>query len=178
MKNYNITEEQIKKLREYTRLLEDWFPEAFELKLEIGRWYKKGNMLAMLKCIDGTGMYFTRHHFYGFNTPTTYDNFCIDIYPNMEHFLTPATDSEVLEALTNEAIKRGFKQKTWFLNKDNSKQICDGKIELHLGENNRFLGLKFGFYNGLIMDNHGQWAIIIPTYTKEEAEKMLNAKIV
>jgi len=165
---YEITEEQIKKNKHLT--LEQYFKEVFDVKLEVGRWYKWKNGAICCHTEDKED--------YGINSfgeciPNNHwlTNGCNDGF-------TPATDSEVLEALKNEAIKRGFKKKTWFLNGDNSKQICDGEIELHLGANNSFLGLKFGFYNGLIMDKFGTWATIIPTYTKKEAEKLLNAKII
>ena len=43
MKTFTITEEQIKELSKWKhgkRLMQDWFPEAFEKQLEVGKVYK------------------------------------------------------------------------------------------------------------------------------------------
>ena len=42
MAQYTITEEQIKELAKWKhgkRLTQEWFPEVFENKLEVGKWY-------------------------------------------------------------------------------------------------------------------------------------------
>jgi len=38
--NYEITEEQIKELAKGNAKVKNWFPEVFETKLEVGKWYK------------------------------------------------------------------------------------------------------------------------------------------
>ena len=43
MKTFTITEEQVKELSKWKhgkRLMQDWFPEAFEKQLEVGKVYK------------------------------------------------------------------------------------------------------------------------------------------
>ena len=64
MENYQITRDQIRKLTDPQ--VKEWFPEAFEVKLEIGKWYKnpkKGEALFFVTKINkDEGTYFA----YGF----------------------------------------------------------------------------------------------------------------
>ncbi len=89
-----------------------------------------------------------------------------------------ATEEEVKEALIKEAKKRGFKEGTEIID-------CDGDIGFFTGSFNYERDVHSSIY-GLWMDNElhlfnkeGKWAeAIIPTLTKEEAEKKLNVKII
>ena len=114
MAQYTITEEQIKKLSKQDKIVEEylkeWFPKAFNPKVEIGKWYKhpNGNLL-FIKSIKNTGVYG-----YGFDVFGNWVN-CTD-----ESSLAFICDLEILKhldkakiqlvktALIAEAKRRGF----------------------------------------------------------------------
>jgi len=172
--NYEITEEQIKELAKGNAKVKEWFPEVFEIKLEAGKWYKD------LK--DSKSLYFItevkedKFYYYGFN--------CYGLFKEKDWYLITqcelvlVTDSEVLEALTNEAKKIGFKKGVYVnrdmfvINKGTVKITSNDDFNL-FGVNNCSLQL-----GGNCIFENGIWATLVKTYTKEEAEKMLNAKII
>jgi hypothetical protein len=167
MKNYEITKEQIKQLAKGNAKVKEWFPEVFETKLEIGKWYHYIGCLLVWNNGKTT---------YGFNTKEFRDNFSFSCEDAV-----PATDSEVLEALTNEAIKRGFKEGVCI-----NDLYCGGTVFIS-GNKYDYEEVPYTPYagemalrdsDGNILFINGQWAEIIKTYTKEEAEKLLNAKII
>jgi len=186
MKKYEITEEQIKENKHLT--LEQYFKEVFETKLEVGKWYKvidKNNQFKESECAI---VYFDNkkgHYGLGFGKEYTtgFKNLHEVIKKNTDKVIL-ATDSEVLEALTNEAKKRGFGKKgTHFKSVEGLNEIsnldgfdfwnldsgeCDTEHKFNISVSNQ---------QGIIF-KCGKWATLIKTYTKEEAEKMLNAKIV
>ena len=41
MKNYKITEDQIKQLAKGNKKVEKMFPEVFETEIELNKWYKR-----------------------------------------------------------------------------------------------------------------------------------------
>lgn len=174
--NYEITEEQIKQLAKGNAKVKEWFPEVFETELEVGRWYRRitGNTLSFICEPKGDA----KVKSYGFSYNVFYNDTELDAhwgYMNQLEEWTPATDTEVLEALTNEAKKRGFKKGVCF-------NIVNGEREpIHIDKNERYGFDNYG--NKLLMNNwcifeNGKWAEIIKTYTKKEAEKLLNAKII
>jgi len=167
---YEITEEQIKKLKhnadnKFSQLvsadLKNWFPEVFEIKLEVGKWYKDienghGNLLFCFQgkysvSCDSNSFGFTRSGVWHENLGTSKDRFSNYV---------PATDSEVLEALKNEFKKRNpnIRVYDWIYNSEQN-----------------ILGIWLGDGRTTQIFNNGVWTIF---HTKEEAEKMLNAKIV
>lgn len=173
---FEITEEQIKELSErfgsdnqtklrseLTNQLKQWFPEVFEPKTG---WFKtktEGNESYLMYFENGLSKY-------GFNGIGRFiDNACSRIC-NDEY---PATDEEVLKALTNEAIKRGFLKGVYV------KPLW-GRLNYWELDTNRFVfnSETNNLHLGLCVFNNGKWAEIIKTYTKEQAEKMLNAKII
>lgn len=166
--NYEITEEQIKELAKGNAKVKKMFPEVFETKFESGWYkYKEKPSIWWLAFIDED------FYYYGFNETVWFDksnNKLMDI--NINNY-TPATDSEVLEALTNEAIKRGFKEGVFV-------KTLWGKLDYWKLDTNRFTfnSETNNLHLGPCVFNDGKWAEIIKTYTKEEAEKMLNAKII
>jgi len=168
---YEITEEQIKTIEaDGCTYVKEWFPDVFELKLEIGKWYKVPTMGEAIFCI--TKIIDEEIYAYGFNYKGEWrDNKEFGPYIGNEE---PATDSEVLEALTNEAKKRGFKEGVYIKNIYGTSKINNKEFESK--------GFSFDeqelFLDGFLIFSKGIWATIITTYTKEEAEKMLNAKIV
>jgi len=177
MKNYEITEEQIKELAKGNAKVKKWFPKVFETKLEVGKWYKvkrdlKNELEAIVffEGVDKVSFGFSHGGKWVTDYGTPNDTFC-----NKNYTYTLAPDSEVLEALINEAKKRGFKDGVCF-------NIVNGEREpIHIDKNARYIFDIYG--NKLLMNNwcifeKGIWATPIKTYTKEEAEKMLNAKII
>ncbi len=193
MKNYNITEEQIKELANkfgsdnetclrsgLSNQLKEWYPDVFEVKLEVGKWYKNEDYNNLVFMVDK----FKEQNFesefttfakgYGFrfnNIKEWYD----DLHFSDSRKFTLATNSEVLEALTNEAKKRGFIDGVYF-------NIINGERDtIHIENNSRYGYDTFGnklLMNGWCIFEKGNWSVTIPTITKEEAEKRLNAKIV
>jgi len=174
MKTYEITEEQIKELAKINaetetqkaieKALKEWYPQAFETKLEVGKWYKSDYPLL----IYVQEVQYHKLVGYGFNQVNEYLHttyFCTraDEKNQVEYDkfnFRLATDSEVLESLKNE-----FK-------KQNPNVIVE-----------RFIYNKIQNIMGVILENgltkqcfnNGIW---YKFYTKEEAEKLLNAKIV
>ena len=108
MENYKITKEQIlETIRTGTDVTERYFkeiiPEAFNTKLDTGKWYKSSIDIEFLVYYQSNGFYN-----YGFWEDKPYrDNLLFgDCWYNMSRL---ATDEEVESALINEAKKRGFK---------------------------------------------------------------------
>lgn len=171
MKKFEITQEQIKQLHhnafhENNQLviadLKNWFPEAFEKHLEIGKWYKGENTFINIVNLKS-------NRAYGFNIFKEWENECDGWYFNN---LTLATSKEVNEALVQEAKKRGFIKDDLaihpFLNSQNQYFYFANGFKLWFSD---FSGQK------TLIFKDGLWATI-ETITKEEAEKLLNKKIV
>jgi len=162
--NYEITEEQIKELAKGNAKVKNWFPGVFETKLEIGKWYKNedyDNLVFMsekLKEQDLNSGFTTFAKGYGFKF-TDKKEWYDDLHFSDSRVFTPATDTEVLEALTNEFAKQ------------NPNIDFDLYVFL-IYENKLELRIKGNYIK--VFDN-GIWTKF---HTKEEAEKMLNAKII
>lgn len=165
---FEITKETIIKYK-----MKDEFPEVFKVKLEVGKWYKtKSNCLFNLNEI--TDNFYLG---YGFTKSMTY-------YGEFKEYirteLKKATQQEVFESLKNEAVRRGFVEGNYFIEPENcvaysdQKILIKGNVEAYREDNSM---LCMSGSNSLIYKN-GTWAIIIPTKTKEEAEKLLNCKII
>lgn len=119
-----VTEETIKSYHKdacesfKTRIEKD-FPALFEVKLEVGKWYKyKNNYDDCLMVWNGS------KNTYGFyNGVYSETLFFIDTFDKM-----PATDEEVSTALIAEAKRRGFKKGVNFKHNKISYQILLNKI--------------------------------------------------
>ena len=110
MKTFTITEEQVKEAynaacNEWKTKIKDWFPEAFEKKLEVGKVYKWNK--ALIKVCEPDG---DKVKSYGFNKiGEWYDDRKISShYGYMDDNFKEATEEEWLEALKEEAKRRGF----------------------------------------------------------------------
>lgn len=176
MKNYTITEEQIKKLSEWNhgkRLMSEWFPEVFEEKLEIGKWYKWLGISPVIGFLD----YPSSPNFkdcYSFKF--TVEGLCLNTYSSLHyHYLVPATNQEVEAALIAEAEKRGFVEGVIFKSIDNS---LDDIREVKFGSINLFDGFNLFNSKGWIFKG-GEWAKILKEQrlSKSEAEEKLTALI-
>ena len=175
---YEITKEQIESLRcvmnissceNGTSFLKEWFPEAFKPVLEVGKWYISDGYLINKQEADNC---------YGFEL---YRNSWVK---NVSHELSEhisgnyreATESEVFEALKNEAVRRGYKNGNFkcLLMPDFTHEVMNN---FHFQDNMLFHGESNVHKNNVIFKD-GQWAEIIETISKEEAEKLLNKKII
>ena len=146
--------------------IEKEFPELFEKKEE----FKAGDYLILTECsgADSAGS-LIRVISRGYYARLK-DN---EVFSFENDWARKATIEEITKLLIKEAKKRGFKQGVSFMNLFN-KKIFKSSIGLfkylHTGE----LVLD----DNTIYNNSGQWAEIIPTITKAEAEAKLNCKIV
>lgn len=178
---FEITKEQILELKNTLHkervdyLIKEWFPEVFEVKLEVGKWYKRPHNKALFFIVSDPEI--APFEVYGFDIEGRWMNVeKARTFPDSEII---ATEQEVFEALKNEAVNRGF---------------VEGVYLEQSGINKRFNHLNKPINGKFFLDNHGftldsdngfgyifhkgQWATILETKTKEEAEKLLNCKIV
>ena len=170
MKKYELTQEQINQLAEKKHakeLLQKFIPEAFENKLEVGKWYISEHYLA---------------YYLG-----DYKCNCIRLsdgawFENIHHSLSGhlksyklATEEEVSEALINEAKKRGYKEgvKCKFGIIEEIRTIETNDFVFKLEYNT--LGIKRKNGNADIIFRSGKWAEIIEQSepTKEEINRVL-----
>jgi len=181
---YEITKEQLKSLieaavcniKDYVMnndgFIDDWmkdaFPDAFKKELEVGKWYKafhKGPN-EQWGLINIAEIKSDRIYWYGF-----FDGIYIEKdWCHNENGFEEATLQEVEAALICEAEKRGLLDGIHYLSPKGYKRIVKYPLEL----SNNILSDADGNY----IFYSGKWATIIETITKEEAEKILNKKIV
>lgn len=173
-----ITKEQIIEIHKTAypvvqKWIKQWFPEAFkEDKIELPKDYKgwcKTNRIEYELWL----MYFESGELkYGFDSEG--DWFTPLRTPKIYHGVYGkrlATPKEIQEALTKEAVKRGYEE-----------AYCINCLEEGIKKTDFgfWTGLKDGGYwlGGCLIFKNGKWAEIIPTITKEDAEKQLNKKII
>lgn len=173
MKKFEITQEQIKQLHhnsihENNQLvsadLKSWFPEAFEKHLEVGVWYKSTKLSGCFVFLETK-----KKGRYGFDSEGWYRT--QDSNLGVNTFLTKATPQEVEAALIAEAKKRGFVKGAIFTTPVNKIECTIKDYSFKKIDNCLYL-------DGMALFNDGKWATIVETITKEEAEKLLNKKIV
>ena len=176
MKKYELTQEQISQLAEKKHakeLLQKFIPEAFETKLEVGKWYKlKDNpkILALYDCF--------KHHrpyAYIFNEKGDYEYRVEFSLFELPTYWELATEEEVREALINEAKKRGYKEgvKCKFGIIEDIRTLKTNDFEFKLEYNT--LGIKRKDGNSDIIFRNGKWNEIIEETepTKEEINRVL-----
>lgn len=137
-------------------------PYFFKVKLEVGRWYKFKDCLFC---------YQKESNVYGFSSGE-WDK-CSNVawsWDQREGVLK-ATEQEVFEALANEAVKRGIYNIPISYSRYKNSNLAIYRE--NFDSDNNILWSKYG----RVFDN-GTWATIIKTITKQEAEKLLNKKIV
>ena len=154
---YEITKEQIlETIRTGTDVTERYFkeiiPEAFNTKLDTGKWYKSSADIEFLVCYQSNGF-----DNYGFWRDQPYrDNLLFgDCWYNMSRL---ATDEEVSAALINEAKKRGYKDGVTITWKNKPKLIYtlgDDEFDYLISKNVLVFG-NYGIFDG------EQWAEILP----------------
>ena len=178
MKKYELTQEQINQLAEVPNtqyLLQKFIPEAFETKLEVGKWYKlKDNpkILALYDCF--------KHHrpyAYIFNEKGDYEYRVEFSLFELPTYWELATEEEVSEALINEAIKRGYKKgvKCKFGTSKEIRTIETNNFFFEFNSNKLYLIHSSGDNADEIFRN-GFWAEIVSEYipTQEEIDRVIN----
>ena len=169
MKTFTITEEQIKELSKWKhgkRLMQDWFPEAFEKQLEVGKVYKYPSL-------EGEKFMFKFNRFgadnYGFASNGEWRN-DLRVWKYDVNLYEEATKEEWLEALKEEAKRRGFKKGVKYNYVDKPYLIKMFKDELDLGNS---VDLVDG---GDIILEDGVWAEVIKEQipTQEEIDRVLD----
>lgn len=161
-----ITKKQIKELDKGNVTVRELFPDVFKEKFtgwakdsydDNDSWmmYFKNDVLKY--GIDSNNNWFTKNENYLYTKDK--DN-------------RPATEEEVFEGLKNYAVKIGL----W--NSNSFVDCIDGDFwDGTDNYNEQFAhGMLWSKYSCIF--NNGQWAEIIETITKEEAEKQLGKKIV
>lgn len=180
MKTFELTQEQINQLAEKKHakeLLQKFIPEAFETKLEVGKWYKvyynEGYCLFNFKEYSDDNP----SKNYGFTNTKMYNyrwaEEGIAVYERDENI--PATEEEVREALINEAKKRGYKEgvRCQFGLIKEIRTIETNDFEFKLEYNT--LGIKRKNGNADVIFRSGKWAEIIEQSEpkKEEINRVL-----
>src|SRR6478735_4893214 len=188
---YEISKEQILEVAEWGNSIDKlkirgWFPDAFKTELIVGKWYKSKIECNKFKCVfnslDSKGDQLFDG--YGFDC---FGNFFNDgqdmVSKEKSKKLVPMSESEVFEALKNEAVKRykiGNYVKCLDINTNlllSGLGILGSNKTVHYDGHGRCWMNVNSSRNALRLDN-GKWATIIETITKQEAEKLLNKKIV
>ena len=170
MKTFTITEEQIKELSKWKhgkRLMQDWFPEAFEKQLEVGKVYKYLSLgeKFMFKFNGDFGI----NSCYGFDINGEWSNE-LRVWKSDVHLYEEATKEEWLEALKNEARKRGFKKGVKYNYVDKPYLIKTFQDELDLA-----ISADLVDCIDIILKN-GVWAEVIKEEipTQEEIDRVLD----
>lgn len=164
MKKYKITEEQIKKLSQQDQIVEEhlqeWFPEAFKPKLEIGAWYKVIGYLCgqtpgsdILACYTGS-----KNENYGFTFKGFWETDLTLYHEDLAFCTFKASEEEVKTALVKEAEKRGYKQgtkiKALISEHIPTYTLRQGRPIFSLDDNKMYIG-------GVLVFKAGIWAEII-----------------
>ena len=171
MKTFTITKEQIEELSKWKhgkRLMQDWFPEAFEKQLKVGKVYKYPSFRGgkfMFKFNGEFGSMIT----YGFDANGKWSNE-LGIHEERINDYQEATKEEWLEALKKEAKRRGFKKGVKYNRVDKPYLIKTFKDELKLG-------IEADLVDGInIILKYGVWAEVIKEQipTQEEIDRVLD----
>lgn len=172
MKKYELTQEQINQLAEKKHakeLLKEFIPEAFENELEFGKWYISKHYL----------VYYLGN--YKCNCIKLSDGEWIEnVYHSLSGHLKSyrlATEEEVVKALINEAIKRGYKKgvKCKFGTSKEIRTIETNKFFFDFNSNKLYLRHSSGDNADEIFRN-GFWAEIVieDIPTQEEIDRVIN----
>lgn len=162
---YKITKSQLLKLKDgyKTEKLREWFPEAFETVLpkDFTGWAKNKKYTGWL------GYYKEGDLKYGISDDEQNNDWFVSTGAYYEDDMQ-ATESEVSEALKNEAVKRRFGKKVYVKDCGDTE---DGEFSYHSRYNYLYCGKYAIFKDGI-------WVEIITTLTRKEAENKLGVKIV
>ena len=147
---------------EWRKNIEKEFPKLFKEDNTPDGWYFASDSKVFLYYFDGNTIT------YGFNWEGEFrDNLMV----SGKHGIK-ATDKEVREALIKEAKRRGFKEGVKFKSMNNRFSVLNESFRYQEISKNTLDA--FGCYN-IFQD--GEWATIVETITKEQAEKELGKTI-
>ena len=161
---YEITKEQIlETIRTGTDVTERYFkeiiPEAFNTKLDTGKWYKSSTDIEFLVYYQSNGF-----DNYGFLEDQPYrDNlFFGDCWYNMSRL---ATDEEVSAVLKKEAKNRGYKEgvRIYDVYLKEKTRVSSDKLDYEMcGHNPDNYGMCLRDSAGAIIFSNGKWAQTLP----------------
>jgi len=168
-----------------TGVLKEWFPEAFEVKLETGKWYKcieKG--FESLVCItDFENCKAYGFIYYGKNDKNIWvenDNRGWSFKSDAKNWVSAANE-EVFEALKKEAVRIGIKIGV-AINRDFDDTLGFALIDTvsFKHDSEWYYDSKDDYleHHGFVVCSKGRFAKIAETTSFKEAEKLLNKKIV
>jgi hypothetical protein len=169
-----ITREQVLEIYDnhfyVDQKLQEWFPEAFKVGLEVGKVYKASG------CIF---YYQEANKSYGFSDgewskPSQWV-VCEGIVKDPAWVISEATTEEWESTLIEEAKRRGYKNGNY----ECLAGVTEKVIDNYFFCNNMVLqgGREHTcHFNQVFKD--GVWAEILKTFSKEEAEKLLGGKII
>lgn len=169
---YTITREQILELSKESSFtnatLNKWFPEVFETVFNTGYYkHKNGENPKWFSYAN-----FETKEYYG--SGVLGDWFQGNAEYHLKYITSncePMSAEEVTEALKKEAVKRGYKEGVHFKDLHTKSPGCVDVVKYYKDSED----LRS---DGCCIFHKGQWAEIIQTKTKEEAEKLLNCKII
>ena len=177
MKTFTITKEQIEELSKWKhgkRLMQDWFLEAFEKQLEVGKVYKYQSLE------EGKFMFkFNRFgvNNYGFNIIGEWSN-NLGVWENEVNLYEEATEEEWLEALKEEAKRRGFIEGIKFnCPYTGEVEILGNKLDYEFtGYNSEKFGKCLRDNRGSVIFYNGIWSEIVKQEkpTQEEIDRVLD----
>jgi hypothetical protein len=177
-----LTTQQLTQLKEVANnetidLLKQWYPEKFEVEKKVHTfYYAKGK--------NGDEFLFAYYsadsnQVYGFNRGEWKDNESQIkwVCHNLINDATLATEEQILKFMIPEAKKRGYKNGNYKCMLSNINTYKVNENQFFFSDGHLWHGVRKGVKYNKIFEK-GKWAEIIQTYTKEEAEKILNAKII
>jgi len=178
------TEKPMKLSKEFIKAnadktLKEVFPKLFTL--EVNKWYKcieKGfESLAFITDLKKNEAYGVTY--YGVNDK----NIWVDnanrgwSFGDVKNWIE-ATNEEVFEALKAELIRLGVKEDACFVCLESKKPIICFGSEPGLADFAKSYNNEYIYFGGVKVYENGKFSKRVETITKEEAEKLLNKKIV
>ena len=171
MKTFTITKEQIEELSKWKhgkRLMQDWYPEEFQKQLQVGKVYKYPSFRGGKFMFKFNGEFGDRIT-YGFDANGEWNNE-LGIHEERINDYQEATKEEWLEALKEEAKRRGFKKGVKYNYVYKPYLIKTFKDELYLGYSADLVD-----DDDIILEN-GVWAEVIKEQipTQKEIDRVLD----
>ncbi len=170
--NEELTKELNAIQEKFNKEIEDVKKKYDKPMFEVGKWYK-------INSERHTGLFNITKYYNEIITAYGFGGDDMEWYNECEgwayydyNYVVLATPEEVEAALTNEAVKRGFKEGVRFKTPcSNTEYIAKGNIIIW--QNGNTFGLRLSDSYGLILDN-GKWAEIIKENTLDEIANKLS----
>lgn len=161
MKKFKITKEQILEIASWVNRqdlvkLREWFQQAFESELEVGKWYTPLNQYEGIALVCVKNPNDTDNFGYGFDWLGNWTDKGYTVSEEQKTRL--ATKEEVETALIAEAKRRG-------LDRQGISIKCLELLNVQLSHKNDFACFRYSdngiYYNGIKVYKNGKWAEII-----------------